>query len=416
MIQRLAKTLTKHATQLAVIAIASLLLCGGCAPKAQPVQAKKQGYTFWPPAPDEPHIQFLTTINSSKDLKPAATGGLEKMIYGNEPEDVLAIQKPYAVRFWNGRLYVCETRQPAITVLDLAQQQTRIMGSSGAGAIKHAVDLAIAPDGTKYVVDQQDSAIKVYNPAERYVTTYPIADAQLNGACVFGPYLYVTDFKNSRVLILDRNYGKILKTFGQRGGQDGEFIGPVGIAADKRGCVYVTDVMLARVQKFGPDGTFMMKFGTHGQNPGTFMRPKHLGIGSDGRIHVVDSLFGVVQVFDAEGRFEGFYGSPGKHAGSMDQPAGLELIEPASDLFARFVHPAFEVERAVVVSNQFGARKLNLYAMGHLKEGKTIADLRGREAIETGLTAATQPTTLPAAAAAPQAPATRPGGEFKARP
>ena len=103
-------------------------------------------------------------------------------------------------------------------------------------------------------------------------------------------------------------------------------------------------------------------------------------------------------------------------AGAMDQPAGLEMIETNFEPFTRYAHSAFEVERVIVVSNQFGPQKINVYAMGHLKEGKTMADLRGRETIETGLTAATQPTTLPAAATAPGAPASQPSGEFRTRP
>jgi DNA-binding beta-propeller fold protein YncE len=398
-----------------------LIIAAGCAPKQQPVPVEKKGYAFWPPAPDEPHIQFLTAINSSKDIAPKAKGGFENMIYGAEQEQVLAVQKPYGVRFWDGKIYVCEVRSQGVTVLDLVKQQTRVMGATGSGAIKKAVDIAIAPDGTKYVVDQGDASIKVFNAAERFVTAYSMPNTRPAGACIFGPYLYVTDFENAQVKILDRNYGKVLKTFGERGGLDGQFIGPLAIAADKQGCVYVTDTIRARVQKFGPDGTFLMGFGSAGNRPGNFVRPKHLAIGSDGQIHVVDAAFNNVQVFDAEGKFVGYYGSRGTHPGAMDLPAGLDLIEQDTALFDKFVNPAFHADRIIIVANQFGGQKISVYAMGELKQGKTVADLGGQAKVATGMVAAATQPALPPAATLPSSTQPTPraapnAGEFATRP
>jgi hypothetical protein len=410
-----------HATRnLAAILLAALMITSfGCAAKQQPVQAQKKSFAFWPAAPDAPHIQFLTAINSSKDIAAQKKGGFDEMLYGADQEQILAVQKPYSVRYWNGRIYATEIRSEGVTVLDLVKQQTRLMGATGAGTVKKGVDLAIAPDGTKYVVDQADSSIKVFSADERFVTAYSLPKTKPAGACVFGPYLYVTDFENSRVLIMDRNYGKILKTFGTRGGLDGQFIGPLAIAADSKGCVYVSDAIRARVQKFGPDGTFMFGFGSAGNRPGNFVRPKHIGVGSDGRIHVVDAAFNNVQVFDAEGRVEGYYGAPGSHPGAMDLPAGLDIVEGDLTLFEKFVHPAFQAERIIIVANQFGAQKLSVYAMGSLKEGKTVADITpNRATINTGtLDPTTQPATPPLGAepaaakagpAAPKAPAAAP--------
>ena len=390
-----------------VVALVLAATIAGCAPKQQPVAVARKSYAFWPPAPDAPHVQFLTAINSSKDIADKDTkGGFEQMLYGAEQEQVLAVQKPYGVRMWNGRIYVTEIRSLGVTVLDLVKQQTRVMGATGRGQVKKATDIAIAPDGTKYVVDQGDASIKVFSPDERFVTTYTLDKTRPAGACVFGPYLYVTDFENSRVLIMDRNYGKVLKTFGERGGLDGQFIGPLAIAADKQGCVYVSDPIRARVQKFGPDGTFILGFGSAGNRPGNFVRPKHIGIAGDGYIHVVDAAFNNVQVFDPQGKFVGVYGARGTHPGAMDLPAGLEVVEGNLELFEKFVHPAFQANRLVIVANQFGPQKLGIYAMGGLKEGKTVADL-GPQADVSGVkvAAATQPAVTPATL--PSSPANR---------
>ena len=374
----------------------SLVLLAGCSIRAKPVPVEKKGYSFWPASLDEPRIQFLVAYNNSLDIA-APEKGLNQLIYGSEPREAYAINKPYGARMWNGCIYLCDVRSKGITVLDLRKQQTRIMGASGANAIGEARDLAIAPDGTKYVVDVKQIAIHVFSPDERFVTSFPLGTASPVGIALFGNLLYVTDFKNAHVKVLDRTTGKELRTIGHKGGEDGEFVGPLGVTTDKEGNVYVSDIMKARVQKFSPEGKLLLAFGQSGDRPGNLNKPKQLGVSSDGEIHIVDAAFNNVQVFDPQGKVVGYYGSLGRHPGAMDLPAGLDIHEGDWDVFAKYVHPAFQPERLIVVANQFGNQKISVYAMGHLKPGKTVADISaGRGRVETGLAPATQPTSQPA--------------------
>jgi DNA-binding beta-propeller fold protein YncE len=381
--------------------ILAALLLTGCSSQPKSKSVSNRIYSFWPAAPDEPHVQFLAAFNSSQDVA-TARSGLQDAIYGREPQQIHAINKPYGVRLWNGRLYICDVRGTGITVLDLRKRQTRVMGATGSGTISRAVDLCITPDGTKYVVDAAQRTILVFNADERFVAQFPLGDSSPVGIAAAGERLYVTDFKSANVKVLDRSSGKLLRTIGERGGEDGQFIGPLAVAVDKDGNVYVSDTIRARVQKFSPDGKFLLGFGEPGDRPGNFVRPKHLGIGSDGHIHVVDAAFNNVQVFDPEGRVVGYYGAPGNHPGAMDLPAGLDLIESDLDVFAQYLHPAFDAERLIVVSNQFGPQKVSVYAMGHLKPGKTVADLAPTRAsvAEGTLAAAPQPATQPSVSAA----------------
>ena len=375
--------------------IAIALICmAGCASAPKAAAPEKKGYSFWPPAPDEPHIQFLVAYNNSMDVV-ASESGFSKLIYGKESRQAYLINKPYGVRMWNGCIYVCDVRSKGITVLDLRKQQTRIMGATGVMSIGKAVDVAIAPDGTKYVVDAAQTAVLVYTSDEKFAASFPLPGSSPVGIAVFGDLLYVADFKNAQVRVLNRQTGVQIRTIGERGGQDGQFIGPLGVAADKEGNIYVSDTIKTRVQKFSPDGKLIMAFGVTGNRMGDFVRPKQLGVGGDGQIHVVDAAFNNVQVFDPEGKIVGYYGAAGRHPGAMDLPAGLDVHETDFDLFAQYVHPAFEVERLVLVANQFGTQKISVYAMGHLKPGKTVADIAaGRGSVAAGV-AATQPTTAP---------------------
>jgi hypothetical protein len=69
------------------------------------------------------------------------------------------------------------------------------------------------------------------------------------------------------------------------------------------------------------------------------------------------------------------------------------------DLFQQFVHPAFQAERLVLVTNQFGDNKVSVYAMGRLKPGKTTADIAASQGVVklgTGENKGRLNTTLPA--------------------
>jgi len=380
-----------------MLTTAVLLVARGCAskPAADSGVERPKIYAFWPEAPDPPQVQFVRAFNSSNDVTPESSG-IQNLLYGKD-RTVVAIQKPYGVRMWNGRIYVCEIRGAGDTgmlVLDLRKREARLMGATGSTTIKKAVDVAIAPDGTKYVLDAVQSGVLVFDAEEHFLMEFGLKDVVPGGCAVHGQYLYVTDQKAGHVLMLDRTSGRELRRFGERGGEDGQFVRPLAVAVDNSGNVYVSDTFRDRVSKFTGEGKFLMAFGEPGDRPGNFSRPKQLGVASNGEIHVVDANFDNVQVFDEKGQVLGYYGASGKHLGAMDMPAGLDVHEGDVDLFEPLIHPAFEVERLVLVTNQFGPIKVAVYAMGHLKEGKTVADIApSRAKLNSGL--ATQPSTRP---------------------
>ncbi len=287
---------------------------------------------------------------------------------------------------WNGRIYVCDVRGKGIFVLDLRSKQTRIMGSTGMGALTKAVDVTVAPDGVKYVADLGKQSIVVYDPDERFVQTFDLPDFNPVGLAVYGNQLYACDFKSQTVKVLDRFTGKLLRSIGEPGGEDGQFIRPLAIACDPQGNIVVADVMKARVQKFTPDGKLIWATGQPGNRPGDLVRPKHLAVDKQGITYVVDAAFNNVQLFDEEGKVMMYFGSVGSHPGSMDLPAGLWVHDGDMDLFKDYIHPAFEAKRLLVVTNQFGPNRVAVYALGQLREGKTLADLsQGRIGVAPGL-------------------------------
>ncbi|MFG0251927.1 MAG: hypothetical protein ACF8NJ_03535, partial [Phycisphaerales bacterium JB038] len=109
----------------ASLGMALLATLAGCAPGGDAANASRrpETYSFWPLFPAEPRIQFLTSYRFSDDVEPVRSG-LEEIIYGEERR-VLPINKPYGLDMRDGRIYVCDTRNRGVLVLDLRAQETR---------------------------------------------------------------------------------------------------------------------------------------------------------------------------------------------------------------------------------------------------------------------------------------------------
>jgi len=77
-------------------------LVGGCATK----DAAPKTYTFFPPAPDQPRIQFLTEFNSDADL------GRGRSFYDyvtGVQTTTAPLTKPYVLAVYDGKIFVCDT-------------------------------------------------------------------------------------------------------------------------------------------------------------------------------------------------------------------------------------------------------------------------------------------------------------------
>lgn len=365
-----------------------LALAGGC---TQQVKVPQTPYSFWPPFPQDPRILFLASYSTNTDVEPAKTK-LDEIIYGKDPQSQVVIGNPYGVAMWKGRIYICDTKNPAIEILDLRKHQMQLMTAPEAGKLAKPVGIAIAPDGMKYIADIQTGAVAVFDDSDHFVRQIGHEDFRPGGVAVYGNELYVTDHKANHVEVFDRFSGKSLRTIGSFGQKPGQMVGPLGIAADDQGNIYVDDIINCRVQKFAPGGKLLGAFGSLGDHPGTFTRPKHIAVDHDGVIYVVDAAFQNVQMFDSKFQALLFFGNPGDYPGSMDLPAGICLHDGDLDLFADRIPDAFQAQHLVLVTNQFGNHKVSVYALGHLKPGRSINDIAGSKGVVTQGTA-TQPAT-----------------------
>jgi sugar lactone lactonase YvrE len=342
------------------VAVLSLLsACAGPKELMKPV--------FFPPLPDEPHIQFLMSINDSSFLED--TSLFKGLVSGMEKPDIKTrILKPYGIALNKGVIYVCDTVPNTVYRIDLkAKKFESIKGNAGSGGLKKPVNLAIDEEGTLYVADSLRNEVMIYTgegefvqAVGRGVLTKPVAVA------VDKENIYVLDSTDRVIKVLDRKSGAYIREFGNTAELGDNLVLPVGLTRDAQGFLYVTNVATGRVVKLDTDGHVILSFGKIGDFLGEFTRPKGIAVDKQGRIYVVDTGNQNVQIFNAERTLLLPFGSPGLPRGSLNLPAGIAVTSEFPDFFKQFVDSNFEVEELILVTSQgqSGSEMINVYAIG----------------------------------------------------
>ena len=158
--------------------------------------------------------------------------------------------------------------------------------------------------------------------------------------------------KDGRIAVADTHYhrivffnhdGEVTGTIGRYGSEPGDFVYPVKITQDPDENLYVCEYgQNDRVQKFRPDGTFILQFGGPGTEPGQFQRPSGI-VWYDHQLFVVDAFNNRIQVFTDEGKFIAILGNSDKIAEvhypydiTVDQNGNLFVIEYGAGRVSKF--------------------------------------------------------------------------------
>ena len=134
--------------------------------------------------------------------------------------------------------------------------------------------------------------------------------------------IYTAEFKNQRVQKFTRD-GQFLSTFSVQPHAG-------GLAVDPEGVVYVAHWNSHKVAAYSPSGELLREWGEKGTEDGQFQLPGSIALGPDGLLYVPDQGNSRVQKFTREGKFVGKWGSLGKEPGQFggDQPAGGRFAGP----------------------------------------------------------------------------------------
>lgn len=182
----------------------------------------------------------------------ADTGAFKRLwgAFGNEPIDVLPVARGGgAGRAGGGG----GAGRGAAPVLD-----TEGEGAPQFGSPVHAVK--VSNDGLVYVADRPNRRVQVFTPEGKYLKQMFLnragPSAQSAAGVAFSPdkeqrFLYVADYGNSHIAVVDRKSMTILYQFGERSVKPGDFQGIHNMAVDSKGNIYTGEVAPgARLQKF----------------------------------------------------------------------------------------------------------------------------------------------------------------------
>jgi DNA-binding beta-propeller fold protein YncE len=207
----------------------------------------------------------------------------------------------------------------------------QIIGGSGvdAGQFQKPRDLAVASDGSIYVVDSENHRIQHLNPDGSVINVWG----------TFGDATTVA-------------------------AEGGTFNQPWGIGLGPDGSVYIADTWNHRVQKFTPEGDFVTMWGYFGQGEGplAFWGPRDVAVNADGEVFVTDTGNKRVVVFDENGSFITEFGSAGMGPGELDEPVGIAVDQNGFAFVADTWNQRIQVFTKDAAGNYSPLREWELWA------------------------------------------------------
>ncbi|MEM8866268.1 MAG: NHL repeat-containing protein [Planctomycetota bacterium] len=190
--------------------------------------------------------------------------------------------------------------------------------------------MAIDDQDRLYIVDFL-ARIHVFTAAGKFLQAWRMpayAQGKPTGISVEGDRLLVADTHYYRVVqyTLDGEIVDEATLGGVNGHGPGEFGLVTDAARDSTGALYVSEYGgYDRIQKFSPDGEYLLEWGQYGDLPGEFNRPQNILIDREDRIWVCDACNHRLQVFDTQGELLFLWGSEGTAPGELSYPYDIAM-------------------------------------------------------------------------------------------
>ena len=208
------------------------------------------------------------------------------------------------------------------------------------GRLQKPRAMAIDAEDRLFIVDMT-ARIQAFDTEGHYLHGWQTPDHKV------GKPTGISIGRDGNVLVADTHYyqvlvyspvGKLLKTIGgTEGHRPGEFGLVTDVVEDSVGNMYVAEYgEYDRIQKFSPDGKFILQWGGHGSEPGRFIRPQNMAIDAEDRIWVADACNHRIQVFDTGGNLLKLWGSEGSEPGRLYYPYDIFLAPDGNILVCEY--------------------------------------------------------------------------------
>jgi tripartite motif-containing protein 71 len=262
-----------------------------------------------------------------------------------------------------GRVYVADTANNRIQVLDLGGRVVNAWGVSGRGPGNLTDPSDVTPDelGRLAVADTVDDRVELLDTSGQHVASLAtrLISRPLGLGAASGSEVVVSDTFHDRVVRVGAD-GSIVGEIGSGpGSADGQFHSPHGIARGLLGDLYVADTGNDRVQHFNPSGSFngviggldgpedvavdrlgdvfvadtragqIVKYsilGTVLARWSGFDHPSSIAVGTDGSIYVSEAGVDRIAMLDGNGKRRAAFGASGSLPGEFVRPGGLAVL------------------------------------------------------------------------------------------
>ena len=135
--------------------------------------------------------------------------------------------------------------------------------------------------------------------------------------------MYVADHYN-RIQIFDSN-GTFLRKFGECCEGDGKFRNLLRIAVDNSGNIYTSDVYDHNLQRFDPDGNFVLRWEVPPCQPDGDSYALDVAADAEGNIYVANYQGNCIQRLDSQGNLLNQWGEAGDEIGQFNLSGGVTV-------------------------------------------------------------------------------------------
>lgn len=343
--------------------VSSLLSLGGCAGKSVDTDPRLENPVLYPAPPEQPRIQYLASISGPEDLKGGggqSSSFFDRLVGEGEDAAETAIERPYGITSVPGMIFVCDIEGDRIVMLDLSRE---IYETLETPALRRPADCAADPaDGRIYVTDVVENKVSVFSPDGALVGQLATEDeARPVSVHVGDRNVWVGDMEAHKIYAYDK---VTLTQTAVLPDLPPDSVGGIGTPSGLAvfgDTIFVADEVNFVVSMYSVSGEVLGHFGGLGDNPGQFGRPKSVSVGPDGVIYVVDARHQNVQMFNLAGEVLMWFGGGYEGPGDMYLPASVKVDVHNMQYFEDRVLEGYELQYLVLVANQYGPDKLNVY-------------------------------------------------------
>lgn len=194
-----------------------------------------------------------------------------------------------------GNIYVADFGNDRIQKFDGKGKFLKSFGGNFTSPGKVEVDL----QGNIYVADCVYKRIQKFSPSGKLINKWKLQEGSITSAIDTDASgaVYLINYSTQSTIVKYAPSGKFMTQWSIKGQMDGSSNQIGGMAIDKNGYIYLSDLSNNTVQKILYNGTFITDFGSRGDNMGQFIKPRDLTVDMAGNIYVLDGGNNRIQKF-----------------------------------------------------------------------------------------------------------------------